>query len=232
MKEPRASFVIPVHNGQKYLHEAIASCRAQSVKDIEIIVVNDGSTDGTQELIDWFAADDPRIRSVELKENVGRSEARNIGNGKADSPFIFVLDADDRSAKNRVRDSLIAFQIRKPDLVYGPFFQMDELGNVFGKIPAGPFNKELAIKRGLNYICHSTMAYRTGLTKNIRYDQGAYSRLGLDDWKFQWDAYLRGYRLAVCKTFLSYWRNNGDGISNTRSRADVAKVKEAFFAAL
>jgi teichuronic acid biosynthesis glycosyltransferase TuaG len=231
MTAPRASFVIPVRNGQKYLHEALASCRAQSVKEIEIIVVNDGSTDGTQELVDWFSADDKRIRSVQLKENVGRSAARNRGNAEANSPIIFVLDADDRACKNRVRDTLIAFQMKNPDVVYGPYFQMDELGNVNGKVPAGPFNKELSVKRGANFIGHSTMAYRTGVTKNIQYDEtGEYSRLGLDDWKFQWDCFLKGYKFGICKTFLSYWRNSGDGISNTRSRDEVAKLKGAFLA--
>ncbi len=230
MKAPRASFVIPVHNGQKFLSEAIASCRAQSVKEIEIIIVNDGSTDGTQELVDWFAADDKRIRSIHLKENVGRSEARNIGNRAVDTPFIFVLDADDRACKNRVRDSLIAFQMKTPDIVYGPFFWMDEMGNVMSKMPAGPFNKELAVKRGLNYIGHSTMAYRTGVTKNVQYDTGEYSKLGLDDWKFQWDAYLRGYKFAVCKTFLSYWRKNSSGISSNRDQNAVSKLKGEFLA--
>ena len=232
MKAPRASFVIPVHNGQKFLSEAIASCRAQSVKEIEIVVVNDGSTDGTQELLDWFATEDKRIRPVHLKDNVGRSEARNVGNAKVDSPYIFVLDGDDRACKNRVRDSLIAFQMKTPDVVYGPFFCMDEMGGVFSKVPAGPFNKELAIKRGFNYIGHSTMAYRTGVTKNVHYDTGEYSALGLDDWKFQWDCVLKGYKFAVCKTFLSYYRENGAGISKTRNADEVAKIKEAFLATL
>lgn len=232
MKEPRASFVIPVYNGQKFLHEAIASCRAQSTKDIEIVIVNDGSKDGTQELVDWYAADDKRIKPIHLKENVGRSEARNIGNKAVDSPYIFVLDADDRACKNRVRDSLITFQMKKPDIVYGPYFWMDELGNVLEKVPAGPFNKELALRKKLNYIGHSTMAYRTGITKNVRYDTGEYSRIGLDDWKFQWDCFHKGYKFDVVKTFLAYWRFSADGISSRRNPEDVLKLKDEYLATI
>lgn len=228
MKEPRASFVIPVYNGQKYMHEAVHSCRVQSVKDIEIIIVNDGSNDGTRELADWFSTEDKRIRVIHMPENVGRSAARNAGNKAVQSPLIFVLDADDRACRDRVRDSLILFQMRKPDIVYGPYFVMDELGNVFNKVPAGPFNKELAVRRKVNYIGHSTMAYRTGVTQNVQYDTGEYSTLGLDDWKFQWDAYQKGYRFEVCKKFLSYWRYSGDGISGKRDPKAVEALKDQY----
>jgi glycosyltransferase involved in cell wall biosynthesis len=232
MRDPRASFVIPVYNGQKYLHDAIASCRAQSVKDIEIIIVNDGSQDGTQELIDWYAADDKRIRALHLPENVGRSEARNIGNRAVSSEYIFVLDADDRACKNRIRDSLITFQMKKPDIVYGPYFWMDELGNVLEKVPAGPFNKEVAIRRKMNFIGHSTMAYRTGVTKNVQYDTGEYSKLGLDDWKFQWDAFQKGYKFDVVKTYLSYWRYTSQGISHHRDKKAVEELKGQYLATI
>jgi glycosyltransferase involved in cell wall biosynthesis len=230
MKSPRATFVIPAFNAQKYLSEAIASCRSQSVKDIEIIVVNDGSTDGTRELVDWHAADDKRVLPVHLDHNVGRSEARNIGNSKVNSPLIFVLDADDRACKNRVRDSLITFQMKNPDVVYGPFFWMDDMGQVMQKVSAGPFNKELALKRKMNFITHSTMAYRTGVTKNIHYDTGEFSRLGLDDWKWQWDAFLRGYKFEVVKSFLSYWRNHDDNTTAKRNIEDVVKLKDTYLA--
>ena len=202
----------------------------RSIKELEIIVVNDCSTDGTGELLDYFAAGDKRIRAIHLKENGGRSNARNHGNGLAASPYIFVLDADDRSCKDRVRDTLLAFEMKKPDIVYGPFYTMDSLGNVEGKVPAGPFNEAIARKRKFNFIGHSTMAYRTGLTKNIHYDTGEFSRLGLDDWKFQWDAYLKGYKFAVTRTFLSYWRMHEDGVSQTRNMDEVIKTKDQYLA--
>lgn len=232
MKPPRASFVVPVFNGQKFLSEAIVSCLKQSIKEIEVVVVNDGSTDGTQELADYYAAQDPRVKVIHLEKNVGRSAARNIGNGKVSSPYIFVLDADDRACKNRVRDTLIVFQMKKPDIVYGPYFCIDELGQLLQKLPAGPFNKELFVRKRLNYIGHSTMAYRAGVTKNVRYDEGEFSDLGLDDWKFQWDCFQKGYKFGVAKTFLSYWRNTEGGISSTRDPNAVTSLKDKYLASL
>jgi teichuronic acid biosynthesis glycosyltransferase TuaG len=230
VKELRASFVIPAYNAQKFLSEAIMSCRNQTVKEIEIIVVDDGSTDGTRELMRWHADQDERVIPILLDKNIGRSKARNLGNSYAKSPYIFVLDADDRAAKTRVRDSLITFQMKNPDVIYGPFFWMDDLGQVIQKIPAGPFNKELALRKKMNFITHSTMAYRVGVTKNVQYDEGEYSRLGLDDWKWQWDAYRSGYKFEVVKAFLSYYRSHETNTMSTRNNDEVFKLKDEYLA--
>lgn len=229
----RASFVIPVHNGQKYLSDALRSCLNQSVRQLEVVVVNDASTDGTQELIDWMAGEDRRILPIHLKSHVGRSEARNIGNSKASADYVFVLDADDIACKNRVKDSLVVFQLKKVDLVYGPFYDMDELNNVLGPVKATLFNPELAKEKKMNFICHSTMAYRRDVAKEIHYLGGEWSRLGLDDWKFQWDAHLKGFKYGVTKSPLSYYRHCTEGtISTQRDPKEVLTAKEEFLNAI
>lgn len=227
---PKASFVIPAYNAECYLAQAILSCRHQSIKEVEILVVDDGSKDGTLELANWHAIDDKRVKVIALKDNVGRSAARNIGNAAANSPFIFVLDADDMALKNRVRDSLIHFNMKNVDVLYGPFQIIDEGENVIGNQNAGPFNKEMGIKSKLNGIGHSTMAYRKGVTLNVSYDEGEFSKLGLDDWKFQWDCYLKGYKFGFTKTTLSKYRifqlaNHQYG-SPTEFNRDNERVKQ------
>lgn len=227
---PRASFVIPAYNAQKYLTDAVFSCLKQSIKQIEVIVVDDGSTDGTRELLRWLASEDKRVKPVYLDKNVGRSQARNIGNETATAPLIFVLDADDMCCKNRVQDSIAAFSLRKLDVVYGPFFEINEMGAVLGKVRAGPFNKEINVRQKMNFICHSTMAYRREVAQQISYSTGTESELGIDDWKFQWDAYLAGYRFGQTKAPLSYYRLCEGTVSTQRDPAEVLKVKEAFLA--
>lgn len=229
MKPPRASFVIPAFNAEAYLAQTILSCRGQSIKEIEIIVVNDGSTDGTRELVQWHEKEDSRVKLIDWEENRGRSAARNAGNAFAQSPVIFALDADDISLRNRVRDSLLHFQMKNVDVLYGPFQVIDENDNVIGTQSAGEFNLELARKHKLNGIGHSTMAYRKGVTLNVQYDEGEFSRLGLDDWKFQWDCVLRGYKFGFTKTALSKYRiyqlpNNSYG-SVTEFRRDSKEVE-------
>jgi len=227
---PRTSFVIPAYNAESYLAEAVISCRSQSVKEIEIIVVDDGSTDGTKELVQWHAERDPRVQYVTYGENRGRSAARNYGNNLAKAPIILVLDSDDVALKNRVRDTLLHFNMKNIDVLYGPFQLIDENDNVIGTQQAGPFNPEIAKKKGFNGIGHSTMAYRKGVTLNVQYDEGDFSTLGLDDWRFQWDAFLKGYKFGFTKVPLSRYRiyqlpNHVYG-SPTEFMRDPKKVKE------
>jgi len=229
---PRASFVIPAYNAQAWIAETLRSCLNQTIKQIEIVVVNDGSKDYTQEIVEAMAKEDKRIVSVNLERNVGRSEARNIGNEKAQSEVILVLDSDDLATKNRVKDTLACFELKNPDLVYGGFQTIDTLGNIERKFVPNAFSREQSLKHKTHGICHSTLAYRKGVSRNVRYESGDFSRLGIDDWKFIWDCHLKGYKFAYVKSPLSYYRLVDGTITYTRNEEEVAKVKEAFVAAV
>src|ERR1700731_353662 len=78
LMKPRVSVLIPVFNGEPYLAAAIESVQAQTFEDYEFIIVDDGSTDGSADMIAGFAASDPRIRAYR-KSNSGISETLNLG---------------------------------------------------------------------------------------------------------------------------------------------------------
>lgn len=88
------SLILPAYNAEKYLRECLDSALGQSYADIEIIVVDDGSTDSTPEIAAEYAARDPRVR-VFSKANGGPSEARNFGIGKSKGDYLCFLDSDD-----------------------------------------------------------------------------------------------------------------------------------------
>ncbi len=77
---------------------------------------------------------------------------------------------------------------------------------------------------------YSTVAYRKGLTMNVRYESGEYAKLGIDDWKFIWDAHLKGYKFAYSKSPLCYYRAVDDSISFTRDEKEVLRVKDDYLA--
>lgn len=206
MKPPKASFVIPAYNAEAFLSQTIRSCQVQSVKDIEIIVVDNGSTDGTSELCECLVQQDPRLKYVHCPTERNRSAARNFGNAIASAPIIMALDSDDIALKNRVRDTLLTFQMKNPDVVYGPFQVINEHGEIVGMQKAGKVSREIWMDRKENYIGHSTMAYRKGVTTNVQYDEAQFSELGLDDWKFQWDCVQKGYKFEVCSVPLARYR--------------------------
>lgn len=91
---PKVSVLIPVYNVEPYLRKCLDSVVNQTLKDIEIICVDDGSTDGSPEILEEYAASDPRIRIIH-QQNSGLSMARNAGIPEATGEYIHFLDSDD-----------------------------------------------------------------------------------------------------------------------------------------
>ena len=96
---PAISVIIPVYNVEPYLRECLDSVVNQTFRDLEIICVNDGSTDGGPAILEEYAAKDSRIQIV-TKENGGLSDARNAGLAIASGDFILFVDSDDYLAVN------------------------------------------------------------------------------------------------------------------------------------
>lgn len=90
----KVSVIVPVYNVKQYLPKCIDSIRNQTMKDIEIILIDDGSTDGSAEICYQYASEDPRIRVLH-KENEGLSAARNDGIQMAQADYIIFVDGDD-----------------------------------------------------------------------------------------------------------------------------------------
>lgn len=227
---PRASFVIPAYNSERWISKAIWSCRNQTIKQIEIIVVNDGSNDGTQDIIEWHRSEDKRVKLLNQETNIGRSSARNLGNQESQSDIIMVLDSDDMATRNRAKDTIAAFQMKKADLLYGSFFITDSTGTATQKIISAPFDPIVSKEKKLNYICHSTMAYTKKLSESVKYEEGLYTKLGLDDWKFQWDAHKLGYSIKNIKNPMCYYRVTEDNTMAKRDQSEVDKVKTEYLA--
>ncbi len=91
---PKISAIIPVYNAEKYLSRCLSSLSAQTFADFEIILVNDGSTDKSQKIINEYAKADSRFIQITIK-NGGVSNARNIGLENAKGEFVYFLDGDD-----------------------------------------------------------------------------------------------------------------------------------------
>lgn len=90
----KVSIIIPVYNVEEYLPRCLESCIAQTYRNIEILVVNDGSKDQSLQIIQSFQEKDPRVILID-KENQGLYRARISGVQKASGRFLFFLDGDD-----------------------------------------------------------------------------------------------------------------------------------------
>ncbi len=91
---PKVSVIVPVYNVEEYLEECLDSIINQTLKDIEIICVNDGSTDGSKTILETYQKKDPRIKII-TKENGGLGMARNVGMKEAQGDYLGFVDSDD-----------------------------------------------------------------------------------------------------------------------------------------
>lgn len=238
MKAPKASFVIPCYNGQAFLAETIQSCLDQTFQRIEIIVVDDGSTDSTADILTHFQHQDERVKVIRLEKNGGRSNARNLGIEAAQSDFIFTLDADDLCLPDRVEKTLKFFR-KNPgvDIVYSDCQNIDALGdmilfndqhgNQIDTFPAMPFDIE-RVKKTLNtYIpAHSTMSFKKSVFDKVKYETGEYSVNCIDDWYFQVMAHKAGFRFGQINRVLVRYRY----LPKKRDEEKIKSLKEAVLA--
>lgn len=116
-RSPFISVIMPVYNAEKYLQESISSVLGQSFSDLELILVNDCSTDGSGKLCDALANSDERIKVVHLQDNVGAGMARNKGLDLACGEYFAFMDADDYIDKCLYEDAVKNLTEFKTDIV-------------------------------------------------------------------------------------------------------------------
>lgn len=97
---PKISVIIPVYNSEKYLSRCLESVINQTLEDIEIICINDGSNDNSLAILENYAKKDTRIKLINQKENKGQSIARNAGIKISKGKYISFIDSDDFVDKN------------------------------------------------------------------------------------------------------------------------------------
>lgn len=170
MSEPKISFVCPTYNRVEWLGECIQSLRAQTVKDIEIIIVDDGSTDGTDELLNWLIKEDARIKVI-VQENKGAGMARNAGTAIASAPIIGVCDSDDVYTDERAAKT-IEWMEKNPsfEMMNSPYVRVNYWNEVTEHFQGKPFDEKLFKELGvISFYCHPTAAYYKKDWEQVRY---------------------------------------------------------------
>jgi glycosyltransferase involved in cell wall biosynthesis len=113
---PVFSVIIPVYNVREYLEEALESVRLQSFADFEVVIVDDGSTDGSAEVAKTFCGRDPRFRYFH-QANAGQSAARNCGMAHASGAYLYFMDSDDMIEADTLQHCVEAFTEQAVDVV-------------------------------------------------------------------------------------------------------------------
>ncbi|MGG3821757.1 glycosyltransferase family 2 protein [Geobacillus thermodenitrificans] len=114
----KVSIIIPVYNIASYLEECLYSVQNQSYRDLEVIMINDGSTDGSEQILERFQKNDPRFRLFN-QENRGLGYTRNRGISLSNGQYVFFLDGDDRLPKDAIQHLLSAIETHDADYAVG-----------------------------------------------------------------------------------------------------------------
>jgi glycosyltransferase involved in cell wall biosynthesis len=171
---PLVSIIIPCYNHARFLSEAIESALAQNYEPVEVIVIEDGSTDDSAHVAGTFK--DRGIRVVS-KENAGLSEARNMGAKEAKGKYLIFLDADDRLEPSYASET-VALLEQDPSLAF-VYTQMRLFGNEIG-VTDHPDYDLARLKQG-NYI-NATATFRRSVFEHASFDPAF--RGGWEDWDF------------------------------------------------
>ncbi len=153
------SVVMSVYNGRDHLEEAIGSILNQSFLDFEFIIINDGSTDETKQILDRFAAQDSRIRVIHQK-NSGLAASLNRGVRIARGNFIARQDADDVSLPGRLEKQMAFFKCHPEIILCGTWFveKNEDKGKRIRKYPLDDYTLRSNIKY-VNLFCHPSVMF-------------------------------------------------------------------------
>jgi glycosyltransferase involved in cell wall biosynthesis len=195
---PLVSIVTPSYNQARYLESTIRSVLDQDYPNIEYMVVDGGSTDGSQEIIQRYA--DQLAWWVSEKDR-GQTDAINKGFARAKGQVLAWLNSDDTYEKYAVREALTFLQDQpKVGLVYGDANFIDENGHVIGRFPAAQTDYK-RLRQGYVHIPQQSAFWRAGLWHKVGpLDPSFYFAMDYDLW-------VRLAALAPLKYFPRQWAN-------------------------
>lgn len=116
-KMPLVTMIVPVYNVSRYIHECVDSIIGQTYENLEVLLVDDGSTDGSDKICDAYAAADSRVHVIR-KRNGGQGSARNLGVERADGNYYMFLDSDDWLSRETVSELVKIAEAEHLDLLF------------------------------------------------------------------------------------------------------------------
>lgn len=230
------SVIIPCYNVEKYLDEAVQSVLNQTYRNIEIILVDDGSTDDTSSICDRYA-DKYELIEVIHKTNGGLSDARNTGASRASGEFVYFLDADDYISSEMLGNLVEAMEREGADFTFFDSNTVDELGNggvdpkIYIRSLPGPKVRpgcdwiRLLLEGGQYSACVPLHFYRRSfLVKNqLKFEK----RLIHEDEHFSFWAYMKAQRVLRSDGAF-YYRRLREGSILTGAKAKTMFCGAAF----
>ncbi|MEO8455385.1 MAG: glycosyltransferase family 2 protein [Sphingomicrobium sp.] len=223
---PLVSVIVPAWNAEQTLAETLHSAAAQTHRDLEILIIDDGSTDDTAALAAEFCASDPRARLIRQK-NGGLASARNCAIDAAQGDFIAPLDADDLWHPEKIERQLATFAASSAQvaLVYCWYRMIDERGCVIAPAWAPVFEGRVFARHlECNFGTGSAPLIRRSALGDLRYELSRPGEGGCEDWLLQLQIAAR-HEIACTRAFLLGYRQHPRAMSADSGRMIRAHIQ-------
>lgn len=210
----KVSVIVPVYKTERYLRECLDSLVGQTLADIEIVIVNDGSPDNSQLIIDEYASRHANVKAFEIA-NSGQAVARNLGISQASGEFIAFVDSDDRVPLNVYQRLYAKATEADVDVVAGVLQSFSSKGQWIHEIQLKCFSADLSgitIEEYGNLILDGSpcnkLIRRDFITRHgIHFYEGLYWK---EDWYFCMQLYFYGARVSLTTQVVYFYRARED----------------------
>ena len=233
------SVIIPIYNTEKYLEKCIESVINQTFKDLEIILINDCSTDGTLEIVKKYEKIDKRIKVINLLENVGQRKGRNIGYEKAEKEYITNIDSDDFLEEDAIEKNFKFMKENNLDIVIYDMYYYFEDGRLKKQNRNKIKNKSMmsgeeAFVASIDWQINSQGIYKKEIVKKFKDDDTFFNgdevavrrrflnsqKVAIGEGKYYYRQHLNSYVNRVNHKVYQYL------ISNLNLRKEIKEIKE------
>lgn len=220
MEQDLISIIVPVYNVQEYLKNCINSILNQSYKNIEIILVDDGSTDESSSICDLYVTKDNRIKVIH-KENGGLSDARNMGIKSARGKYITFVDSDDYLDENYVKvlyilitennSDIACSRMKKTDSLNDKIINKNEKINIYNSIDA---IKEILYQRNIDNSAPSKL-FKKDLFENILFPVG----YAFEDLDTMYKLFLQANKIvSTTNNYYLYYQRQGSILHTVKDK--------------
>lgn len=223
----RVSVIVPVYNVENYLEKCLDSLVKQSLSDIEIIVVNDGSKDNSEKIIKEFAQKYPEKIKAFTKENGGLSDARNFGIDRAAGDYIGFVDSDDYVTENMFEEMLLLAEKHHAKMVICNIQKVDENGKIVQKLTQLPdMPEKIALEHNFSVFSDISYFACNKLFKKELFNQKRFKKgVHFEDIQLIPQLLLECETIAQTQNFHYQYLERTDSITKTHTEKGLDMLK-------
>ena len=225
VEKPIISVIVPVHNTEKYLRVCVDSILTQTYDNLELILIDDGSSDHSGTICDEYASQDRRVKVVHKEKAGGASAARNIGLDNASGEYLAFVDSDDfihETMFEVLRQNAVQ---NNADIAICDYFDVNKDGDVVetenhNPIDAGIVTTRDALKKlvaSFSYVVFWNKIYKRSLFNALRLPKNV--RIGEDAYVMP-EIFLRSQKIIAVSKPLYYYRNTPNSLTQSKFTID------------